>query len=692
MPRSVSPFIVSLASVTLALLASGCQDSANHLTEPLVGARSAASKVTLAIVDGASTASGTVTSNRGGISCSISAGSGGAKLSGKCTQSYKSGTVLTLTAAPSVTGTRVAWSGCTAGSENPLACEVTMDFARTIAVTFSPPALSQVLTVASGAAGSGHVTSSVLGINCTITNGATGSTGCSANFPTGQALTLTATASSGSYLKAWAGAGCDAAGTGSGTGTGTCAIVMSAPQRVVISFDQQSTVAALGSWAAPMAWPAVAIHAGLLPDGRMLTWGRSDHQPVLWDPANPGAFSSIAEPADLFCSGLAFLPDGRLLVAGGHSGTDNQGIRSTSIFNYSTSSWTTGPDMANGRWYPTNTALASGEVLTLSGGDTTQQRNLIPEVFQANGTWRELTTASLYLPYYPMMFVAPNGRVFAAGPSQTTYFLDPTGTGHWTNGPSSEFGSRDYGSAVMYDVGKILIVGGGSPTATAEVIDITSGSGTWRYVGSLKVARRQMNATLLADGKVLATGGTNATGFNSPPTDDRVLAAELWDPATEQWTALGRMTHYRLYHSTALLLPDARVISVGSGQPAATGLTDDYTAEIFSPPYLFNADGTLATRPAITSAPTSVGYGQSFSVQTAQASSIAKVTWIRLGAVTHAFNENQRMNVLSFSLSGTGALTVVAPASANVAPPGHYLLFILDSRGVPSVARIVRIG
>ena len=119
---------------------------------------------------------------------------------------------------------------------------------------------------------------------------------------------------------------------------------------------------------------------------------------------------------------------------------------------------------------------------------------------------------------------------------------------------------------------------------------------SWRRVDSMAVPRRQMNATLLADGTVLATGGSNAAGFNTKPTDDRVLAAERWDPATERWTALARQTHYRLYHSTALLLPDARVLSVGSGQPAATGLTDDYTGEVFSPPYLFKLDGSPAVR------------------------------------------------------------------------------------------------
>jgi hypothetical protein len=246
---------------------------------------------------------------------------------------------------------------------------------------------------------------------------------------------------------------------------------------------------------------------------------------------------------------------------------------------------------------------------------------------------------------------------------------------------------------VMYDAGKIFLVGGGDPpTATAEVIDISSGTGTWRGVATMAVARRQSNATILADGKVLVTGGTNAGGFNSPPTNAAVLAAELWDPSTEHWTTLARMTHYRLYHSTALLLPDARVLSVGSGAPAATGLTDDFTAEIFTPPYLFNADGSLATRPAITSAPTTVTYAQGFTVQMSAATTVSKVMWISLASVTHSYNENQRAMRLTFTGSGTTSLTVTAPARAALAPPGYYLLFVVDGRGVPSVAKIVHIG
>lgn len=297
------------------------------------------------------------------------------------------------------------------------------------------------------------------------------------------------------------------------------------------------------------------------------------------------------------------------------------------------------------------------------------------------------------------MHLAPNGSVFYSGPEQATRFLDTSGSGAWTAGPSRKFGYRDAGTAVMYDEGKVLTVGGGggsatgaAPTATAEVIDLVAGTG-WRYTNPMAFGRRHVNATLLPDGKVLVTGGTGTPGFND--ARGSVLAAEVWDPETEAWTTLASMSVRRLYHSTALLLPDGRVLSAGGGRPAGTGLnpadTNHPDAELFSPPYLFNADGTPATRPAITSAPASAGYGETFFVGTPDPGRIAKVNWIRLSSVTHSWNQDQRINRLTFS-AAAGGVNVTAPANGKLCPPGHYMLFLLDGNGVPSVARVVRVG
>jgi hypothetical protein len=397
------------------------------------------------------------------------------------------------------------------------------------------------------------------------------------------------------------------------------------------------------------------------------------------------------ESTNLFCSGHSFLRDGRLLIMGGHEGRDGDGSIDTNIFDVGVGtygSWERSSPMASGRWYPTACSLANGEVLTVSGtGSGTPQ---VPEVFQINETWRALTGAEHSLPLYPFLHVAPNGRVFMSGPGGDTIYLDTANAGRWEFENTLRhrlYAFRDYGSAVQYGDGKILVVGGGHPTNTAEVIDLKAASPAWRYVGSMAYGRRHLNATLLADGKVLVTGGTASSGFNTAA--GAVYAAELWDPVTERWSKMASMRVKRLYHSSAVLLPDGRVLSAGGGRPAATDenpLTEHRDAEIYSPPYLFKG-----ARPTITSAPATVAYGASFFVGTPNAANIAQVTWVRLSSATHAFNQNQRFNRLSFT-EVAGGVSARAPSDRRLCPPGHYMLFILNGSGVPSKAKIIKIG
>jgi Domain of unknown function (DUF1929)/Galactose oxidase, central domain len=290
------------------------------------------------------------------------------------------------------------------------------------------------------------------------------------------------------------------------------------------------------------------------------------------------------------------------------------------------------------------------------------------------------------------MFVAPDGRVFYAGWDLQSWWLDTSGTGNWTAGPRHAVNVvRGYGTAAMYEPGKILVAGGAQnpPVSSVELIDLNQPSPRWRVAQPMAHARLHSVATILPDGKVLVTGGTSAPGKNDP--SGAVLEPEMWDPATERWTTLAPMAVKRLYHSTALLLPDARVFVAGGGQPAADGETDQFNAEIFSPPYLFKADGSPADRPQIQDAPASIGYGQAFDVSTPQAGAVARVTLVKLGSMTHAFDQNQRFMSLSFT-PGAGSVSATAPANANLAPPGHYMLFLVGSNGAPSTARIVHIG
>jgi hypothetical protein len=331
------------------------------------------------------------------------------------------------------------------------------------------------------------------------------------------------------------------------------------------------------------------------------------------------------------------------------------------------------------------TPLRNGEMLITSG------RVDVPEVRTLGGTLRSLSTASLSLPLYPWMDVAPDGRAFYSGPDQTLRALNTSGTGTWQAFGQRDTINRDYGGHALYDIGKMLIAGGGPSTTSAVVVDLNAASPTVTPTAPMAYGRRQHNLTVLADGTVLATGG-NSSGASLVDLNAGVYPAEQWNPATGQWRTLAAMQVTRQYHSTALLLPDGRVLSSGGG---ICGTCDDVgylgkNAEVFSPPYLFAADGTLAPRPTIDAAPATTTYGVPMTIATGNPASIRKVALVRLGAVTHSDNMEQRYIPLSFT-TGATSLTAVAPANANIAPPGYYMLFILDANGVPSVADMVSV-
>jgi hypothetical protein len=434
-----------------------------------------------------------------------------------------------------------------------------------------------------------------------------------------------------------------------------------------------------GQWSAVQQWPAKAVHAHLLPDGRVMVWPSRDGDPiVIWNPA-VGTFERQAAPGlNLFCSGHTLMADGSLFVAGGHI-DDRQGTRTATIYNARTDRWARIPRMNAGRWYPTTTVLANGAILTISGSIRRGTLNPTPQVWDiGRQRWRTLSGARLTVPMYPRMFVAPNGQAFMAGPEPLTRYLDSRGVGRWGRGMRTRLGRwRSEGISVMYAPGRILIAGGsdaGVTTSTAEMINLLEPAPAWTRTGSMAHARRYANATLLPTGQVLVTGGTRrlddaAAGVN---------VAEMWDPSTGDWTTLSRGAVYRGYHSVALLLPDGRVLVAG-GERSGTN------AEIFSPPYLFKG-----RRPTITSAPVQVAYGERFRVDTPHVSGIRRVRWLRLGSVTHSFNQSQGINQLTF-VRRAGHLVVRAPTDPNLATPGYYMLFILNGNGVPSVATIVRL-
>ena len=477
-------------------------------------------------------------------------------------------------------------------------------------------------------------------------------------------------------------------------------LAATAPDAQAAAAAVTGTEGDVGSWTAPVDWPVVGVHVALLPNGKVLAYDSVGDNATETYPVHNFTRATVFDPQtgtqtpvtvntgwNIFCSGLAHLVNGDVFAAGGNKDSQLNGIRKTHTFNPQTNTWTVGADMVYERWYPSVTGLRNGEMLITEGGPDT------PEVRMTSGALRTLSTASLNMSLYPWIDVAPDGRAFVSGPDTTMRKLDTAGTGSWQNFAARDTISRSYGSRAMYDIGKILVTGGGSSVQDARVIDINAAAPAVTATAPMAFGRRQHNATVLADGSVLATGG-NSSGAALVDLANGVYNAELWNPATGQWKTLAAQTATRQYHSTALLLPDGRVLSSGGG---ICGECDRVgylakNAEVFTPPYLYKKDGSgeLAPRPSVTGAPAIVDYGAPLQIDTPDAAAISKVGLVRLGAVTHSVDMDQRYVPLAFS-AGTGTLTATGPANANIAPPGPYMLFVVDAAGVPSTARMVSV-
>lgn len=461
-----------------------------------------------------------------------------------------------------------------------------------------------------------------------------------------------------------------------------------------------------GQWGSVVSWPIEAIHASLLPTGKMLVWQSWRDSPALWDPAT-GQFSDAATPAvNIFCSGHTWLPDGRLLVVGGHI-ANAVGEAVADIYDPWTNSWAGNvPNMNAGRWYPSATTLGDGNVLVLSGdldgtyGDT----NPLPQIYDVDtNSWIDLNGAiraqDNLLPEYPRVFQAPDGRVVSLTDNQDdTEWLDVTGSGSWEWIDKTLDGNlANYGPAVMYDAGKIAYMGGGwATTDNISMLDLNDSSPEWRYgAEKMRERRRQNDATILADGTVLITGGTSCRGWNEGVCPDQngevadgeagaVHYVEIWDPETEQITQAATPSDiYRGYHSTATLLPDGRVLVTG-GDHDDDGYTSNKNAEIFEPAYLHQG-----YRPTIDAAPDTVSYGETFFVETADAATIERAMMIIPGNTTHAQNWSQRANRLEVT-QVAGGVEITLTTNSNEAPPGNYMLFLVDDNGVPTEAAWVQ--
>jgi hypothetical protein len=456
----------------------------------------------------------------------------------------------------------------------------------------------------------------------------------------------------------------------------------------------------LGLWGAPQSLGMLAIHAALLNTGKVLLWGypvgrAGGPSPArVWDPiANTLTDVTVPWPIDIFCSGLSFLPNGTLLVDGGTDDAQypaDSGISNTSFFNPSTNLWSAGPAMTFARWYPTTVAMPNGAILATSGAaqNGTTIETAVESYNPSTNAWTVLPSSANIAPpidLYPLMVVLGNGNVFYPAPRPNSTQFNPK-TNTWSAVANMNFGTRDHAAAVLEPGGlQVMIVGGaandigggGSPTNTTETINFNSPTPAWTYGAPMNIARFNHNLLYLADGTLMVIGGDQNQHYSSP-----VFQSELFNFTTNKWTLLPPQNAVRAYHSTAVLLPDGRVLSAGSD--SGTQLQNTY--EIYTPAYLFNG-----ARPTITSAPNSITYGQQFTVVTPQAANITKVALLRPATTTHAVHmDDNRYVTLKFT-AGSGQITVTAPTNANLAPLGYYMLVILNSKGVPSVMPFVQL-
>jgi Domain of unknown function (DUF1929) len=473
-----------------------------------------------------------------------------------------------------------------------------------------------------------------------------------------------------------------------------------------VAYANADTTGAFGNL---LNWPIIPIHIIFQPNGEVLSYGTNEsglqgafiHD--LWSPSQGvdidahQVLPNIVK-TDLFCSGQAIISStGNTLIIGGDytlNGVRNYANQDTNIFDSRTNQITSGTPMDFKRWYPTLLTLANGETLILGGRASIKKNTYAPtpEIYSSTSGFRVLTNAISDIAYgsrtlswyYPRAFQAPNGKVYIASHLGKQFYLDTAGTGLLSLASDEilPLSSKSLPS-VMYAPGKILSLREG---AVAITIDLNTAKPTVQTTAPLSQLRYWSNATVLADGQILVNGGSAI---------DKSLVGlaqqvELWNPLTGKWTLGATASKPRLYHSVALLLPDATVLTGGGGAP---GPVKNLNAEIYYPPYLFKKDGTgqLAVRPIISNSPDISSWKNTEILTLYKSEQISKANLVRAGSATHAFNPEQRFIPLNFSQTAGNQIAVTMPDNGNIAPPGYYFLFVFNQSGTPSVAKIIHI-
>jgi len=467
-----------------------------------------------------------------------------------------------------------------------------------------------------------------------------------------------------------------------------------------------------GFWGPSIGTPLVPVAGANLPDGRVLMWSAYKNgsfaypgdpgytQTAIFDPVtNQSSAREVSNTGhDMFCPGIVNLPDGRILVNGGSSAA------ATSIYDPLTDQWIDGEDMNVTRGYNASAVLSNGDVFTLGGSWSGGIGGKLGEVWSPGNGWRSLPNVPSERietrdegtdkrDNHTWLFSAENGRVFHAGPSSWMHWIDTAGQGSMSY--AGERGNDSHamaGNAVMYAPDKILTNGGaqnqdtGRPTANMHVIEIDGPDPVVRQVESMDFPRIFQSSVVLPTGEVLIVGGQSVV--RKFTDDEAVLTAEMFDPVGETVRQVASMSVPRTYHSIAMLLTDGRVLAGGGGL-CGDCEGNHYDVQIYTPPYLFDDEGGLAARPTITSAPQFVGYGSTVNIETD--SEIAEFSFVRMSSATHAVNNEQR-RIPAEATGANGSYQVAAPATPGTAPPGLYMLFAIDTNGVPSESVIVQVG
>ena len=449
----------------------------------------------------------------------------------------------------------------------------------------------------------------------------------------------------------------------------------------------------IGQWNAPIKLEVEGVHGIVLPNGKVLYLPHRE-DPIsgatvtaVFDPDNPAAVNYVPSERNYFCGGHSMLADGRILFNGG----DYNALSRSGYFDYLTETWVNTGDTNRPRWYPSSIELGDGSVWTFGGQNSPADQDTNDPTIEffdpLTSAWTMAGGQGIpkqYFEAYNRLHLMPDGKIFQSGHDAATYLYDPA-IGTWQFVDTTNYGlPRGDGTSVRLQDGRIMIIGGyqednnNPPTATAEIIDLSQANPAWQSVASMQEPRAFHDAILLPDGNVLVVGGFYKDTF----------VPELYNPNSNTWTNMAAHAITRAYHSTALLLPDGRVICSGGTDNDGPGLFKESSEfEIWNPYYLFST-----ARPVINNLATTASYGQQISMNYTSSIPVSHVVIHRTGEQTHSFSYNQISERVELNSNDGANLTFSVPSNPNVLPPGFYMVFLMSTDGVPSIAKWIQIG